>query len=259
MPDRDKDVMVYHYDPRRKFYLVTLHLENKPGAFGNLANLLAVRGMNLLEGYFGSISDGPTGTASFFVETTNLKMDERWLKEFIETSVYASDVEVRGGVEGFLSDSLNFPLRWNNGDRAVLMRVEGLRKMLMEAAGAFPGAGEEFIYNQGFSYGKSAWENLMSVHRPATKDGLAEMLSIYSSTGWGRPQLSRLDAGKLRATVRMEDCFECSVLSTGRPSSHFVRGHLAGAFSAYFRSDVKGAETRCVSKGDPSCEFEISP
>jgi len=88
----DKDVMVFHYEPKKKVYLVSLHLENESGALGNLADMFAVRGMNILEGFFGGMSFEPKATVSFFVETTNQRMDERWLKEFIESSEYASDV-----------------------------------------------------------------------------------------------------------------------------------------------------------------------
>ena len=69
MVTRDKEVMVFHYDPKKKVFLVSLHLENEPGALGNLADLLAVRGMNILEGFFGGMSSEPKATVSFFVET----------------------------------------------------------------------------------------------------------------------------------------------------------------------------------------------
>ncbi|HYC26575.1 MAG TPA: hypothetical protein VEB67_00970, partial [Nitrososphaerales archaeon] len=95
MSERDKDVMIYHFEPKRRIYLVSLHLENKPGALGNLADLLAVRGMNILEGFFGGMAYGPNATLSFFVETSNKMMDEKWLKDFLSSSVYASDVEVK--------------------------------------------------------------------------------------------------------------------------------------------------------------------
>ena len=70
--------------------------------------------MNILEGYFGGMSHGPKSSVSFFLESTNQRLDEEWLKELVESSVYVSDVEVNSGVEGFVADSLNFPLTWNN-------------------------------------------------------------------------------------------------------------------------------------------------
>jgi predicted hydrocarbon binding protein len=257
MSDREKDVMVYHYDPRRRIFLVSLHLENRPGALGNLADLLGVRGMNILEGYFGGISSGPKGVLSFFVETTNRMMDANWLKDFIETSVFVSDVVVKPSVEGFIVDSLNFPLTWNTGDRAVMMRIAGVRAVL-DAAKSGPD-GERLVYEQGFNYGKAAWLDMMSVYRPNTREGWAEELRIYVATGWGQIDLLELDFRARWAKVRMREGFECAGLRTGRPESNFIRGHLAGAFSAYFGTDVGAFETKCSSMGHPYCEYEIRP
>jgi predicted hydrocarbon binding protein len=258
MSDRNKDVMVYRYDPRKKYFLVSLHLENKPGALGNLANLMGIRGLNILEGFFGGVAYETKATVSFFVESTSTSMDEGWLKDFLESSVYVSDVEVKSGVEGFLVDSFNFPLAWNNGDRAVLMRVEGLRVMLDSVKAADPKGGEA-LYRQGFAYGKVTWENLMGIHRPKTKEGFAEMLKIYGSTGWGKMELSDLNAPHLHARLKMTESFESAGLATGKAQCNFVAGHVAGAMSAYFEREVKAEETKCLSRGDSHCEFEVSP
>jgi predicted hydrocarbon binding protein len=257
--DRNKDVMVYRYDPKKKHFLVSLHLENQPGALGNLANMLGIRGINILEGYFGGISSGTKGNVSFFLESTNQRMDEDWLKDFLQSSVYVSDVEVKSGVEGFLTDSLNFPLTWNTGERAVLMRTEGLRAMLDATMATDPTNGEQNIYNQGFNYGKASWQYLLTVFRPKTKEGVGELLGIYSAAGWGKPELVDLDIARRRARVRMREGFECVDISTGKPESHFIRGHLAGTLSAFFGVDVRAEETKCISAGDDLCEFVISP
>jgi len=258
MGDRNKDVMVFRYDPKKKYFIVSLHLENKPGALGNLANLLAIRGINILEGFFGGMSYSQKANVSFFIESTNQQIDEGWIKDFLSSSVYVSDVEVRAPVEGFITDSINFPLTWNNGDRAVLMRVEGLRVMLDGVKSAYTDTGEAEIYRMGFSYGRAAWENLMGVHHPKSKEGLAEMLRIYVATGWGKVDLLEFNPQHLHARLKLEDGFESEGLSTGKSECYFIGGHLAGLMSSYFGADLKAHETRCVSKGDSYCEFELS-
>lgn len=259
MVTRRKDVMIYHYDPKKKYYLATMRIENAPGILGNVANLLAVRGINILEGYFGGISHDNHGVVSFFVESVNPKLDSHWLKEFIESSVSVSDVAVREGTEGFLFDSLNFPLTWNTGERAILMRTEGARAMLNAATEANPESGRQSLYAQGFFYGKTSWENLMTIHRPRTKEGLSEVLQVYSAAGWGRPELVHLDIGKMQALVRLRDGFECPDQRTGACECHFTRGHLAGSFSSFFGADVNCTETKCLSKNGDYCEFELKP
>lgn len=258
MPGHNKDVMVYRFDPKKKYFLISLRLENKPGELGNIANLLGIRGINILEGFFGAISTGEQGVMGFFVESTNERLTADWLKDFLNSSVGVSDVEVKTGVEGFLTDSLNFPVTWNNGDRAVLMRVEGLRAMMNAVRDAGPDAAGASLYAQGRSYGIVAWRDLFAVHMPKTKEGLAEMLRIYFATGWGRVELQALDLASKKAYIRVDEGFECGGLDTGKPESNFMRGHLSGAMSVFFGEEVRATETKCVSKGDPHCEFMIS-
>jgi predicted hydrocarbon binding protein len=255
----EKDVIVYRYEPSKKYFLVSLHLENKPGALGNIANVLAIRDVNILEGFFGGIEHAPQPTVSFYVESANKRIDENWLTDFLKTSVYVSDVEVKPAVEGFLADSLNFPLRWNSGDRAILMSTLGLRALLDSVKSADSTSGEASIYSHGYNYGKAAWESLLSTFRPTTKEGVAEMLGIYSALGWGRPELIDLDFSKRRAKVRLTDSFECEETSTEGPACNFIRGHISAAFSALFGGYVRAEEKKCASKGDQFCEFEISP
>ncbi len=259
MAGRNKDSMVYRYDPKKKYFLVSLHLENKPGALGNLANVLGIRGINILEGFFGGIESGQKGNMGFYLESTNPKMDEDWLKDFISTSVYVSDVEVKSGREGWLSDTLNFPLTWNNGDRAVLMRVGALRGMIEAVMTADPENGPSTVYEQGFAYGKTAWSDLLNIHRPMSKEGLEEMLQILNAIGWAKAELDQLDVVHHRARVGMNEGFECSGRMTGRPEGNFLGGVLAGVLSDYFEREVKAVETKCVSKGDAQCVFEVAP
>ena len=254
-----KDVMVYRYDPRKRYFLVSLQLENKPGQLGNLGNLLGIRGINILEGFFGGLRQGDKGILSFFLESTNERLDEGWLKQFLESSVGVSDVEVKPATEGFLADSLNFPITWNNGDRAVLMRAEGLRAMLDAVKAADPAEGNASIYAQGFSYGDAEWANLFARHKPKTREGLEAVLSIYPATGWGKIELTDLNQAKSFARLKVYEGFECLGRGTGKKESNFIRGHLAAVFSIYFGRVVKSVETKCVSEGDSHCEFEISP
>jgi len=256
---REKDVIVYRYDPSKKYFLVSLHLDNKPGALGNIANVLAIRDINILEGFFGGMGYDSKATVSFYVESANKRIDENWIKDFLKTSVYVTDLEVKPATEGYLTDTLNFPLRWNSGERAILMSSLGLRALLDSMKSVNQGSGDATIHSHGFSYGKAAWENLLSGFRPKTKEGFAEMLGIYSALGWGRPELVDIDLNKRKAKVRLRDSFECEGMNTGEPECNFVKGHISAAFSTFFGGYVRATEKKCVSKGDEFCEFEISP
>ena len=259
MAEKSKDVMIYRYDPSKRYFLVSLRLENKPGALGNLADLLGVRGMNILEGFFGDITQSAKGVVSFFLETTNKKMDEEWLKDLLVSSVYVSDVEVKTSSEGFVADSINFPVAWNNGERALVLRIDGVRAMLDAVRAADPEKGTDTIYSSAYNFGLNSFEALTSLYNPRTKEGLNDLLQVYNAAGWGKIELLDVDFKRSRARVRLKEGFESLGLSTGKAECHFVRGHVAGAFSAIFGARVTASETRCTSAGAEFCEFEVSP
>ena len=256
MEHHNKDVMIYHFDPKKRYFLVSLHLENKPGELGNVANMLGIRGINILEGFFGGMADGPVANMGFFVETMNDRMDAAWLRDYLKSAVGVSDVEVKAGVEGFLSDTLDFPVTWNSGHRALVMRVEGVNAMI-SAVKASEG-GNSVAYDQGLNFGRWSWEDLIGTHRPKTKEGLQEMLGIYAAAGWGRVQVLDLDQDHRKARLKMDEGFECSGPPTGKVGCYFTAGHFAGVFSAFFGTAVTCEETKCRLKGDSHCEFSVS-
>lgn len=258
MARHSKDVMVYHYDPNKRFFQITVSEQNVPGALAALANILGIRGINLLEGWFGGRSDEALGPVSVFAETNDPHLDVDWITEYLKASIYVSDIQVRESKNGFLADSQNFPLTWASGDRAIMLRTS-MSKVIFDVVRAIPGIGEEVLYRMGYESGKSTWQELVARLKPGTKEALAEDLTIYAAVGWGRPEVLELDPATRRAKLAFAEGFECEGATTGKPFSHFTRGHLAGAFTAYFKSDVKCVETRCISAGFKYCEFQISP
>lgn len=258
MQRQRKNVMVYHFDPKKRFYQITVSEQNVPGALGALANILGVRGINLLEGWFGGGSEEANGPVSFFAESTDPKVDKDWITEYLKASIYVSDIEVRESRNGFLADSQNFPLSWASGDRAIMMR-SSMSKVIFDVVRAVPGIGEEVLYRMGYESGKHTWQELVNRLKPTSRESIGDVMTIYAAVGWGRAELLEFDPATKRARLAFAEGFECEGIATGKPYSHFTRGHLAGAFSVFFKSDVKCVETRCLAAGFKYCEFQISP
>jgi predicted hydrocarbon binding protein len=183
-------------------------------------------------------------------------MDREWLQDFIQSAVLVSDVEVREGVEGFLADSLNFPLTWNTGERALVFRMETAQSMLDEIRAT---AGAEVVYRAGYKHGLNAWKKIFTEFRPGTQEGLAEVLHILGAVGWGVFELHSVDFKHKMAVIRMSEGFECQGITSNESYSQFIRGHITGCLTAYFGVDMNVVESKCTSKGDKQCEFTAQP
>lgn len=255
--DSPKQVAVYMFDPYRRVLLLSVKLDNVPGALMEVLRILKGHKINVL-GSSSSVEPGASsGVWSAFVEGAKLEPEK--LRKQIESAEGVVTAAVVGNTDGFLVDSALFPLAWNTGDRAVMMRYRFLNAMFNRVREAFGSGGEVIIFEEGFAYGNESWKDLVeSVGRDFARSHIKEMLMIYQAVGWFR--LEGVELGKEgTVTMRAAQNFECEGAKSTSPRSHFVRGHLAGSLTAIMGERMSCEETKCVAKGDPFCEFTLTP
>jgi predicted hydrocarbon binding protein len=80
-----------------------------------------------------------------------------------------------------------------------------------------------------------------------------------TNLGLGRVKIRKIDFDKANANVAISNCFEAMENgSSEEPNCMFTSGFLAGLFAEVLDKTVQARETRCISQGQPECEFEIS-
>src|SRR5260370_13645095 len=80
-----------------------------------------------------------------------------------------------------------------------------------------------------------------------------------TSLGLGKVKIRTIDFDKANANVVISNCFEAMENgSSEEPNCMFTSGFLAGLFAEVLDKTVQARETRCISQGQPECEFEIS-
>jgi predicted hydrocarbon binding protein len=80
-----------------------------------------------------------------------------------------------------------------------------------------------------------------------------------TNLGLGKVKIQHVDFEKSNATVSIANCFEA--MENGQaeePNCMFTSGFLAGLFAEVLDKTVQARETKCMSLGQPECEFEIS-
>lgn len=80
-----------------------------------------------------------------------------------------------------------------------------------------------------------------------------------TNLGLGKVKIRAIDFDKASASVAISNCFEA--LENGgsdEPNCMFTSGFLAGLFAEVLDKTVQARETKCISQGQPDCEFEIS-
>src|SRR2546425_3634558 len=80
-----------------------------------------------------------------------------------------------------------------------------------------------------------------------------------TNLGLGKVKIREIDFDRANANVVIGNCFEAMENgSSEEPNCMFTSGFLAGLFAEVLDKTVQARETRCISQGQPECEFEIS-
>ena len=80
-----------------------------------------------------------------------------------------------------------------------------------------------------------------------------------TNLGLGKVKIRMIDFDKANANVVISNCFEAMENgSSEEPNCMFTSGFLAGLFAEVLDKTVQARETRCISQGQPECEFEIT-
>ncbi len=254
---RAKELIVYHFHPGKKVFLASVELKDVPGALASVATLLSKAGVNVLSGFTAFRAKGPT-LWGFFAEGAREDLSASRLKKVIEKSQSVRWSEVREGNEGLVVDSIHFPLKLNTGERVIVGRIEVFVNMFKRLREMYGSAGETILFEQGVASGESDGRALVETFgQELARESILELSMLYSSLGWGRPELLDFSANPFSASIRIYESFECGMQKSQRPVSQFLRGHLCGLASVLFEKRVKCEEARCSAQGNGYCEFTL--
>lgn len=258
LAQRAKETTGYHYNPKKKVFLVSIEIKNDPSALASIASILSSADVNVLSGFTSMNQETQTGIWGFFAETQKDVRVAR-LKQLIDSSPYVISSSVVEGTEGLVVDTIHFPVKLNSGETMILVRREVFGDMFNRLGEIFGTGGETIVFEEGEATGESDARRLIEVFgRDLAQQSIPELSSLYLTLGWGRPELLRFNAIPFSATIRLSDSFECSGQKSTKPHSNFIRGHMIGLINTLFQKKVQCVETKCSALGDPFCEFTVS-
>lgn len=165
-------------------------------------------------------------------------------------------------INGAAVDMCLFPLLYL-GDRAVIFSKPVYEGFIREGWRVFGTAFPIMLYIVGFGSGRLASQTLriMAGDERYAYEKLGE--AIFTSLGFGRLEIVRVDDRQKEAVVRVYDNFECEIFKgAGEIRSGLVRGFIAGWLAERWGiekpEDILAREEKCIAKGNTFCEFRVS-
>ena len=126
--------------------------------------------------------------------------------------------------------------------------IEGINKVLGTGAVAI-------LFEGGKAAGKSFTQNTLREGTPPEEVPMWLEL-FFTQGGWGKIT-ARADFANKTVAVTIDNCATARQVNSKDASCHFIRGYIAGICEVLFKTPVKCAEIRCMSKGSAFCEFSV--
>lgn len=166
--------------------------------------------------------------------------------------------------QGFIVDTIYFPLTARGGVPVMTFSIEMLAKMLMNFKKLYGSGAFSMLYEMGKDYGAGIGKHFKSIAlsaRPFTssRELIDEFFNFMRSAGWFMPEIELSEGDKPSAVIKLRECFEDRHGErTSEPNCPYVRGFLTGFFNSIYGKDFTSQEVKCISRGDPYCEFQLT-
>jgi len=193
-----------------------------------------------------------------YVDLTNVGIPSGEVsKKLSEVKFVRAIDEIKPINEGLIIDYVHFPPVLM-GDRVVLLRKPVFDALIKGGYEKFGSAYAVFLYNVGFKMGIEGYKSHLKLVGNKSDTLLKFGGMIFEHVGFGIVEVEGVDKFSLRATCKVYKSCECELFKgANEPSSHFIRGMLAGWFTGFFNQGMIAKEIECIAKGDEYCRFKI--
>lgn len=89
----------------------------------------------------------------------------------------------------------------------------------------------------------------------AKHDVLSRLSKLKRKEKWGEITFMGVDFKRRSGKIRIDNSFEAVARKGNQLGCYFFRGFLTGFLSEFFKKSVAVTEEKCMSRGNPYCEF----
>jgi predicted hydrocarbon binding protein len=142
----------------------------------------------------------------------------------------------------------------------ILFRVEALQGMIEEVNKVLGTGGSLVWYTAGKGAGKSMTK-IFQKHlegEESFEDIFNKVKNHHARWGWGRIKKVFLREKTGEFIIRIHENAFARGQHSSFPSCYFLKGYMEGLIEKLTGKHATSEETKCMTKGDPYCEFQIT-
>jgi len=195
--------------------------------------------------------------ALIILDLTGLNISIEEIASEIESIPLVDHVEILKPVtDGVIIDYVHFP-PMIMGNRAILMRKILFEALVKRGYDQFGPIYSVMLYHIGFHIGVESFREHIEVVNGNKEQALKLAEAMFKHAGFGVLETD-LSIEKGLGKIRVYGSLECEVFKeANKPSSHFIRGIIAGWVAALAGEKREVEEIKCIAAGAPYCEFHI--
>jgi predicted hydrocarbon binding protein len=253
-----KKILTVKKEDNKRTFVVAVTLQDKPGALMDASKFLAVRGVNIIEGYFHPSGNGLSEWV-FTAYVPDVRLDANFIKDLLLHSSLVKSVEILDATNGIAIDSMGFPTMTSDNRRVVIFDLEELKQLFLPLQQR-----SENIFDTVRKLGElHAKSNAAYLFQPGKKITLKEVygaVSIYTAMGWGKAKIVEFNLKDLECIIDIEDNFELYLYPQSKERKEncwFATGFLKSIFEQIFKTEFECVEVLCVSSGSKECRFAL--
>src|SRR5579872_833040 len=184
---RPKVITAFMYLPNMRYFLLNLEIRNRMGDLAAVSSLLAEGKFDILNGSFFRGENGTPGFWQVYVLPLKPQITSDELGKLLTACPDVLSFEIKESKDGFLVDSLTFPIKLSSGQRAMIIRNEIWNSILQKTREKFSSGGDVIIYDQGVTAGRVTGNDLLKqLGREKISRQLDQVVALYQSLGWGK-------------------------------------------------------------------------
>lgn len=131
-------------------------------------------------------------------------------------------------------------------------------KMLQIMRKKYGKEGDKIFYNASKETGIKYMTILKEKYRMSKNEMSKWAANSITLSGWGKVKVMKYDFSKCVSHIIVEDSVFANSYGKSKISTDVIlQGFFAGGATSIFGKNVECKEIKCVSKGDPFCEFII--
>ena len=244
------------YSPDGKMVHIVARMSDDPGALASILTDLRTR-VNLIGTSSYSLGEG-SAIFSGFGKILSSSQGAISIQAHLSKSPMVRSCQVSESEQGLLVDKFHYGFQTPNGEAYMMVPAISLSSTFEAFVETFKDGGETILFYQGRDYALARMEVYKRIVGSDPKTMFNNLGNILKALGWAAAEIKFDSSGNALRCVNTE-CFECSAKTKNGRKCAFLRGMAVGTAEVVFGRQFASDEPRCKQRGDPVCEFVITP